>query len=182
MDRNEALELVKANIANANLVKHMLATEAMMRALARHFNDDEEKWGLAGLLHDVDYETTKDDFSQHGLVSYQMLMDYGVDPEIAQAVKVHNETLGDRVTLMEKALFSIEGLSGLVTAAALVRPERKLAPLTPQFLLKKMGEKGFARSVNRDHIRMCAEFGVPVEEFVSIGLKAMQDISDELGL
>ncbi len=182
MDRTEALELVVANVKNANLVKHMLATEAMMRALARHFGEDEEKWGLAGLLHDVDYEATEDDFSKHGLVGSQMLLERGVDPEIARAVMVHNETLGERETLMEKALFSIEGLSGLVTAGALVHPQRKLAPLDVPFLIKRMKEKSFARSVNRDHIRMCTEFGIPLEEFMGIGLKAMQDISDQLGL
>jgi putative nucleotidyltransferase with HDIG domain len=174
--------MVNDNTGNLNLVKHMLATEAMMRSLASHFGEDEETWGLAGLLHDVDYEATKDDFSHHGLVSYNMLIKAGVEPEIAQAVKVHNETLGDRLTLMEKALFSIEGLSGLVVAAALVHPEKRLAPLTVPFVLKKMGEKGFARSVNREHIRLCADFGMPLEEFVGIGLKAMQDISDQLGL
>jgi putative nucleotidyltransferase with HDIG domain len=182
VDREEALQLVKDNTSNANLVKHMLATEAMMRALARHFGEDEDKWALAGLLHDLDYEATKDDFSQHGLVSSQMLLDKGVAPEIARAVKVHNETLGERETLMEKALFSIEGLSGLVTAAALVHPERKLAPLTVQFLINRMGERSFARSVNRDHIRMCTDFGIPLEDFVGVGLQAMQDISDQLGL
>ncbi|MCL5024895.1 MAG: HDIG domain-containing protein [Chloroflexi bacterium] len=182
MDRDEALQLVKDNAANANLVKHMLATEAMMRALARHFGEDEEKWGLAGLLHDVDYETTKDDFSKHGLVASQMLLERGVGEDIARAVKVHNETLGERETLMEKALFSIEGLSGLITAAALVHPQRKLAPLDVPFLIKRMGERSFARSVNRDHIRMCTGFGISLEKFAGIGLKAMQEISDQLGL
>ncbi len=182
MTRDEALELVRDHTKNRNLVKHMLATEAMMRALARHFNENEEMWGLAGLLHDVDYEATASNPERHGLLGSQMLQDRGVSEKIARAVKVHNELLGERETLMEKALFSIEGLSGLITAAALVHPQKKLAPLDVPFLLKRMGERSFARSVNREHIRMCSDFGIGLEEFLHIGLKAMQDISDELGL
>jgi hypothetical protein len=182
MTREEALALVKQHVSNPNLVKHMLATEAMMQALANHFGEDQETWGLAGLLHDIDYEATKDDFPKHGEVGSQMLAERGVDPMVVYAVKAHNEALGvPRVNLLDKALFAIEGLSGLITAAVLVHPTKKLSALDVPYVMNRFREKSFARSVNRDHVRQCTEFGLELEEFVGIGLKAMQDIADELG-
>ena len=183
MQRDEALELVKKHVSNPNLVKHMLATEAVMKALARHLGGDEETWGLAGLLHDVDYELTKDDATRHALVGAQMLAELGVDPDIVHAVKAHNETLGvPRASQMDKALFSGEALTGLITAAALVRPEKKLAAVTSSAVLKRFGEKAFARGANRETIASCSELGVALPEFVEIGLVAMQSIADDLGL
>lgn len=183
MQRDEALELVKKHVGNSNLVKHMLATEAVMRALARRLGGDEEIWGLAGLLHDVDYEITKDDPARHALVGSQMLAEQGVDPAIVYAVKAHNEALGaPRNSLMDKALYAGEALTGLITAAALIRPEKKLAAVTTASVLKRFGEKAFARGANREIIASCVEFGIDLPEFVEIGLGAMQSISDELGL
>ena len=182
MDREEALGLLKQSVENQNLIKHMLATEAMMRALARRFGENEETWGLAGLLHDVDYESTKDDFMKHGVVGAEMLAARGIGAAVVYAVKSHNEALGfPRESLLDQTLFAIEGLSGLITAAVLVHPSKKLAPLDVPYVMKRFKEKGFARSVNRDHVRGCTEFGLELEEFVGIGLKAMQDIAPELG-
>lgn len=183
MQRSEALSLIQKHISNPNLIKHSLAVEAIMRALARHFGEDEELWGLAGLLHDIDYDFTKDDPKKHTLIGAQMLADLGLDPRIVYAVKVHNEAHGEpRLSLMDKALFCTDPLTGLITAAALIRPEKKLAIITPEFVLNRFGEKSFARGANRDHIRLCSEIGLSLEEFIAIGLKAMQEISDDLGL
>ena len=183
MQRAEALRLVQANITNQNLVKHSLAVEAIMRALARRFGEDEERWGLTGLLHDIDYDATKDDFAKHTLIGSEMLADLGVDPDIVYAVKVHNEIHGlPRVSLLDKALFCTDPLTGLITAAALIRKERSLAIVTPDFILNRFGEKGFARGANRDTIRLCNEIGLGLDEFVATGLLAMQEIGGELGL
>ncbi|MCL5264858.1 MAG: HDIG domain-containing protein [Chloroflexi bacterium] len=183
MNRERALELINANVRNQNLVKHMLATEAIMRALARRLGGDEEAWGLAGLLHDVDYELTGDDPAKHALAGAEMLAALGVDAAIVYAVKVHNEALGDpRITPMDKALFAGEALTGLITAAALVRPDRKLASVTAQSVLKRFGEKAFARGASRENIATCSDLGIDLPEFVEIGLAAMQGIADDLGL
>lgn len=177
------MDLVRENVSNGNLIKHMLATEAVMRALARHFGGDEELWGLAGLLHDIDYEITKNDAARHGLVGADLLAQQGVDPAIVYAVKAHNEALGyPRVSLMDRCLYAGEALTGLITAAALIRPEKKLAAVTPAAVLKRFGERAFARGANRATIASCEEFGIPLPEFIEIGLKAMQSIADDLGL
>lgn len=183
MNREEALALVKANVSNQNLVKHMLATEAIMRVLARRLGHNEEKWGLAGLLHDVDYEETKDDALRHSLVGAQMLADKGVDPDVVYAVKVHNEVHGEpRKSPLDVALFSSEALTGLITAAALVRPDKSLSSVTVDSLVKRFGEKAFARGANRENIGTCSELGLELREFMQIGLSAMQGIAPELGL
>jgi len=184
MNREEALNILKENISNQNLIKHCLAVEAIMRALARHFGQDEEKWGLAGLLHDIDYEKTEGKPLEHSLVGAKMLEDLGIDKEICQAVKVHNEAHGILPqTLMEKALFVTDPLTGLIVAATLVLPSKKLADLTSENILNRFKEKAFARGANREIIRKSEEYlNLSLEDFVKIGLEAMQGISSELGL
>jgi len=184
MTRKESLNLLKENLSNQNLIKHCLAVEAIMRALARHFGQDEEKWSLTGLLHDIDYEKTKDNPSQHSLVGAKMLEDLGIEKEICQAVKVHNEAHGILPeTLLEKALFVVDPLTGLIVAAALVLPSKKLADLTPENILNRFREKAFARGANREIIKKCQDYlNLSLAEFVKIGLEAMQGISKELGL
>lgn len=183
MQREEALKLVTDNVSNQNLVKHMIAAEAIMRALAAHFGEDEDTWGLAGLLHDIDYDTTKDDPSTHSLLGSQMLAEAGVSPEIVYAVKVHNEAHGDpRVSRLDKALYAVDPLTGLITAAALIRPEKKLSVVTPESVLKRFGEKAFARGANREQIKTCSEIGLTLEEMVAISVAAMQRVADDLGL
>jgi len=155
-----------------------------MKALARRFNEDEEKWGLAGLLHDIDYEKVKDDMSQHSLVGAKMLEDLGLDKDICQAVKVHNEAHGIAPeTLMEKALFAADPLTGLIVAAALVLPSKKIKDLTADNVLNRFKEKAFARGANREIIGKCEELlGLGLEEFTKIGLGAIQEIDSDLGL
>jgi len=184
MTREEGLKLLKENLFNQNLIKHSLAVEAIMRALARHFDVDEEKWALAGLLHDIDYDKVKDDLSQHSLLGSKVLEDLGIDKDICQAVKVHNEAHGiPPQTLMEKALFVTDPLTGLIVAATLVLPSKKLVDLTTENVLNRFKEKAFARGANREIIKKCEELlGLKLEEFVKIGLLAMQKIGAQLAL
>lgn len=183
MSRDEALALVEANISNRNLVKHCLAVEAIMRGLATRLKEDVSFWGLVGLLHDVDYDLTAKDPSQHTLVGSRMLAELGLRQDLVRAVLVHNEAHGvPRESTLDKALYCADALSGLVTAAALIRPDKNLAPVTVDFIVRRFGEKAFARGANREQIKSCSEIGLPLEEFVDIGLRSMQAIAGDLGL
>ncbi len=183
MTREEALKLVVEKIKTKNLLKHCLAVEAVMRKLAKHSAEDIEKWGLCGLLHDIDYEETKNDLKRHSLVGAEFLEKLGVDSEIVQAVRVHNEVHNLPLqTKMDKALFCSDPITGLIVAAALVLPDKKLKSLTPQNVLNRYKEKGFARAVNRKQIAGCQNLGLSLEDFVKLSLEAMQEISSDLGL
>lgn len=184
MTREEALVKLKENLSNQNLIKHSLAVEAIMLALARRFNEDKEKWGLAGLLHDIDYEKVKDDLSQHSLTGAKILEELGLDEDICQAVKVHNEAHGiSPETLMEKALFVTDPLTGLIVAATLVLPSKKIKDLAVENVLNRYKEKSFARGANREIIGKCdGLLDLKLEEFTKIGLEAMQSIDSDLGL
>lgn len=184
MQREEALKLLKENVSNLNLVKHCLAVEAVMLALAQRFGQDQEKWALAGLLHDIDYDKVKDDLSQHTLVGAEMLKSWGLPDDICRAVKTHNEAHGlFPESLLAKALLVVDPLTGLIVASALVLPSKKLADLTVENVLNRLGEKSFAKGANREIIKKCQEYlDLSLEDFVSIGLKSMQEVSQELGL
>lgn len=183
MTREEALQMVNENVKNVNLIKHMLATEAVMRALARRLGEDEEKWGLVGLVHDVDYERTADSPSQHGLIGAQMLAEAGLGEEEVNAVKAHNEATGfQRQTRLDKALYAADPVTGLIVAAALVKPSKKLADVDTEFVLKKFKEKSFARGASREQIMSCQELGLTLEEFIGLAIDAMQSIAGQLGL
>jgi len=183
ISRAEALLLLKKNVQNNNLLKHMYAVEIVMRALARHFGEDQDLWGLAGLLHDIDYDQTKDDFPQHGLIGGKVLEDAGFPAELVYAVKSHNWYHGlARTSLMAKALYATDPLTGLIVAGALIRPEKRLEAIDVPFLLNRFQEKSFARGANRELIASCGEMGLSLEEFIGIGLIAMREIHEELGL
>jgi len=183
MNREEVLQLVKEKIKNENLVKHCLAVEICMRALAEKFGQKPEKWALAGLLHDIDYEETKDNPEKHSLIGAEILEKLGLDKETCEAVKTHNEMHGIKPeSKMAKALYSVDPLTGLIVAATLVLPSRKLADVTPENVLNRFKEKGFARGANREIIKKCEDIGLNLEEFIKIGLQAMQSIANELGL
>ena len=138
MNREKALESIKANVDNQNMVKHMLATEAIMRALARQFGEDEEEWGLTGLLHDIDVELTKGDMRAHSKLGADLAGELGANEAVVHAILCHNEAHGiPRETKLDKALFCIDPLTGLITAAALVRPDKKLASLEAKSVIKK---------------------------------------------
>ena len=184
MTREEALALVRSQVGSDNLVKHMLATEAVMGALARRLDEDEERWRMAGLLHDLDVEETADDMAVHGLRTVEMLREAGFDDEsVLQAIAAHNPGNGSQVrSAMDRALFACDPLTGLITAAALIRPEKQLALVGLKSLRKRFKEPSFAKGARREDILTCVELGLEQEEFMAIGLEAMQEVSDELGL
>jgi putative nucleotidyltransferase with HDIG domain len=183
MNRQEALESVRANVENENLVKHMLATEAIMRALARLMGEDEEEWGITGLLHDIDVELTEGDMSSHSKLGADLARDLGAGEAVANAILCHNEAHGIvPETKMEKALFCADPLTGLITAAVLVRPDKKLAGLEAQSVRKKFKDKSFAAGARREHISRCSEIGLELDEFIAIGVEAMKGIAPQLGL
>jgi hypothetical protein len=161
----------------------MLACEAIMRALAAHLGENVEVWGLAGLVHDLDVEHTTQDFTKHGLVAAAELEALGAPPEVTRAVAAHNQDTGVPATSrMEIALIAADQLSGLITAAALVRPDKAVAGVQVKSLRKRMKETAFARGVDREAIRRCEEIDVGLDEFLAIGLTAMQGSAEELGL
>jgi putative nucleotidyltransferase with HDIG domain len=184
ISRAEAWSLLQEHVKNANMLRHCLASEAVMRAAARRLGQDEEAWGLAGLLHDLDVELTGGDLKVHGLKSVEMLAARGVAPEIVDAVKMHNEAAHGlkRATVFQKALAASETITGLVTATTLVYPDKKLASVKPSSVVKRMKEKAFAASVDRDIIRECEAIGIPLPEFAEMAVAAMRAIAADLGL
>lgn len=184
MNRNEAEELLKKYVKNERMLDHSYAAEAVLRAMARRLGRDEEIWGLAGLLHDIDIEAVGGDLSRHGLEAEKILAEAGIDPEIIDAVKMHNERVCGkaRSTEFQHALAAGETVTGLIVATALVYPDRKIAPVKVKSITKRMKEKAFAASVNRETIRECEQIGLPLDEFVGIALTAMQGIAGRLGL
>jgi len=181
ISREKALNLVKEHIKTKNLVKHVLATEAVMRGLAKRLGEDEELWGIAGLLHDLDYDYTKDEPEKHGHVTLELLKDEDVPQEVKDAILAHCGKK-ERVTKLEKAIYAADPTTGFIVAAALINPQKKLAPLDVPFLLRRFKEKAFARGANRDQIKTCEELGLSLEEFLQIALDSMKEISEELGL
>lgn len=184
MDRDEAYKLMTDMIQNQSLRKHALAVEAIMRTLAKKFDEDEEEWGIVGLLHDADYEVTDKDLARHTLVITEKLKGMGVSEKIINGIQAHSDVIRpSRENNLEKSIFAVDELSGLITAVALVRPDKKLASVTLDSVLKKFPEKSFAKGAKRENILTCEkELGIPLRDFVGIGLKAMQDIADNLGL
>lgn len=185
MDRDEALALLHENLRSENLRKHCYATEAVMRELARARGEDEDLWGLTGLLHDLDLEITDADMSRHGEVAAGLLQDKGAPAEMVEAVRMHNAEglgLGERKTTFQHALAAAETLTGLIVAAALVRPDKQLAGVKVKSLRKRMKEKAFARGARREVIMECQQAGFELDEFLGLALRAMQGISDQLGL
>ncbi|NOZ23104.1 MAG: HDIG domain-containing protein [Planctomycetes bacterium] len=183
MTRNEALTLLREHLTNENLVRHCLATEVIMAALAERLGKDIEKWRVAGLVHDLDFEETKDTPDQHGLKTVAVLEEKGLDPETLQAVRSHNEALGvPRESDFDHALACAETITGLIVATALVQPDKKLASVRPESVIKRMKKKDFARSVNRDAIRECEMLDIPLPDFAALSVQAMSGIAGELGL
>lgn len=184
LNREEYFKELKKRVHDENLIKHMLAVEAVMRELAKRFGEDEEKWSLTGLLHDIDYEETKDNPQQHSLIGSEWLKEMGLPDEITYAVKVHNERHGlPRNSILDKSLYIVDPLTGFITAVALVRPDKKLASVEVKSIKKKFKEKSFAAGADRDQIMLCeTELGIPLDEFFEIALKAMQGIAEQLEL
>jgi putative nucleotidyltransferase with HDIG domain len=181
--REEALKLVEGKVSNVNLRKHMWATEACLRALAPRFGGDAEVWGMAGLLHDVSYEDAErsgGDLYLHAEMGAKVTEEQGLPAEGVQAIRAHAGGI-TRETDLDKALYAVDPLTGLIVAAALMHPE-KLAGLQTKSVLKRFKDKRFAAGADRDQIRLCSELGMELTEFVSLCLEAMRGIRDELGL
>lgn len=184
MTRDEALELFDSHVKADNLRKHCLAAEAVMRELASHLNQDSELWGNIGLLHDLDFEYTRENPGAHGLKTVELLAPYGLPQEALDAVLRHNAEALDlkRETVLDYALTCAETITGLIVAAALVHPDKQIRSLNPSSVRKRMKSKDFARSVNRDHVALCERINIPLMDFVELSIKAMGSVSDELGL
>jgi len=186
MDREEALSIVREYTKNDNLIKHMLAVEAAMRAYARRYGEDEDTWGVVGLLHDFDWEIHPDvSPDSHPAAGAPLLRERGVSEDIIRSILSHaTEVTGvERTTLMDRALYAVDELTGLITAVALVRPSRSIYDVDLAAIKKKWKDKAFARGANREDIaRGAEELGVPLNEHIEVVLKAMQGIAPELGL
>lgn len=183
LTRDEAHQELKKHVKNKNLLKHMYAVEAVMVGLAEHFGEDKNLWGLTGLLHDIDYDQTKDDPHEHSIKGAEMLEELGFPEEVIYAVKAHNYTHELPLnTRLDKALYASDPVSGLIVAGALVRPDKKLDSVDVEFLMKKFGEKSFAKGANREQIKSSSGLGLELEEFLSISLDSMKKITGELGL
>lgn len=184
ISRNDAEALLSLYIKNHRMLGHSYASEAVMRALARKLGRDEEKWGIAGLLHDLDVEITNADLNVHGSETEKILKERGVTPEVVDAIVMHNETLTGkpRSTEFQHALAAAETATGLIVATALVYPDKKVASVKPKSVTKRMKEKAFAASVSRENILECEQIGVPLDQFVELSLAAMGEIADRIGL
>jgi putative nucleotidyltransferase with HDIG domain len=182
-DRSSAWGLLTEFTQSENLRKHALAVEACMRAYARKFGEDEEKYGVTGLLHDFDYEKYPT-AEEHPFVGNKILEERGWPEEMRRAILSHAEYSGvPRQSNMEKALFACDELAGLITATALVKPSKSLAEVDARSIRKKMKDKAFARSVSREDIMKGAqELGVELDEHIAFCIEAMKGIAKELGL
>ncbi len=181
MDRDEALRLVESKIKNKNLRKHILAVEAVMGRLAEYFGEDVQLWALTGLLHDLDYEKTLKKPESHTLLTEEWLSDYQLDPAIIRGIKAHAGQI-EPETRMEKAIYAVDPTTGLIAAAALMHPTKKLEGLDVEFLMRRFKEKRFAAGARREDILTCEHLNLNLEEFLGLCLERMQRISKELGL
>jgi putative nucleotidyltransferase with HDIG domain len=186
--RDSALELMHEHTLSDSLRKHMLAVEAAMRAYARKFGEDEDLWGLAGLMHDFDYErypnAAHSPTEEHPAEGVRLLRARGYPEEVLQAILGHALYTGvARETLMARALFAVDELTGLVTATALVRPSRSVHDVDSKSVRKKMKDKAFARGVSREDVLLGAsELGVELDEHIQFVIEAMRGAAEELGL
>jgi len=179
MDREEVLSSIQANVQDKNAVNHMLATEAIMRALAKRLGQDENEWGLTGLVHDIDVELVKDDPNSHSKLAADIARELGASENMAHAILCHNEAHGvPRESELDKALFCAESLSAVITAA-LTHPGRAKA-LTTREVKKLLHRKGSGAGANLEQVAQCREIGLELDEFISLGLEAMKGIASNL--
>ena len=181
--REEAIQILEENILSENMRKHCYASEAVMRAIAIRLNKNEDEWGLAGLLHDIDVEITNADPYKHGPYSEKLLKGKVTD-EMLDAIIMHNEvaTGKTRTTEFQHALAAGETITGLITATTLVYPDKKIASVKSKSVTKRMKQKAFAASVKRENILECEKIGIPLNEFAELSVNAMKEISVVLGL
>jgi len=184
LNREKALARLREHVKNEKTIVHCLASEAVMRSLAVRLGEDEDRWGLTGLLHDIDVEVTNADPKVHALKAEELLADFGFDEEMIDAIRMHNdEATGlSRSTRFQHALAAGETITGLIYATTLVYPDKKIESVKYKSIRKRMKEKAFAASVNRDHIMECELIGIPLDEFIQLSVDAMRGISSEIGL
>lgn len=190
LTKQQADELIEKYITDPIIRLHCLESEAIMRALARHFGEDEAAWGIIGLLHDIDWEMTKDDQENHCLKAQEILKNAGASDFLIETVISHgysNEMIPalfdkKRSTIIQHGLVAAETLTGLIIASALVQPEKKLANVEFKSLKKKFKSKSFASGCRRELIQECEKAGVSLDDFLKLGLEALQGISGKLGL
>ena len=185
--KDKTLEFLHSKIQSPNLRKHCYAVSAVMRALAKHFGENEAKWEIVGLLHDGDYEETKDSPEKHTVIMAKWLKEKGeTDKELIEAILSHNFSHTGQnppKNNLEWSLFCCDELTGLIVAVTLVRPDKKLSNVTVENILSKWNSKSFAAGVKREQIEMCEErLDIKLNDFIAIALNAMQGISSELGL
>ena len=183
LTRPEALGLIERNISKRNVIYHMIAVEAIMRSLAKNLGEDDERWGLVGLLHDIDYEKTETAPERHALLAEDSLNGL-VDSEVIRAIKSHNfEHTGCKPeTRMEKALIAADAVSGLLIACALVMPSKKLADVKVESVARKFKDKDFARGAHRERMLYCEQIGLSKEKFFEIALTGLKEHAEEIGL
>lgn len=180
--REDALLLLKKHLKNKNLIKHSLAVEAGVKGLADKFDEDREKWGLVGLLHDIDYSFTADTPEEHGLKAMDILEEEkaGLDEDMMYAIKAHSGYY-PRKSRLDEVLYAVDPLTGLIVASALMHPEKKIDALDVDFLMRRFKEKSFAKGARREVIASCEAF-MPLDEFMENVLISMKGIHEELGL
>ncbi len=183
LDRDNALQLVHKYLTNKNLIKHSLAVEAIMKHTAHHLHEDEALYALTGLLHDIDYEYTKNTPEKHALHTVEILE--GMVPEnVTNAILAHNyqHTMHVPQTALDKALIAADAISGLIIATALIISTKKIADVKESTLHNKYNDTSFARGCNRKRIELCEDLDIPKDQFLTLSLTAMQEIAADLGL
>lgn len=182
MDRNAALELLKKYVKNPKMIAHCIASELIMRKLANHFEEDEEEWGLAGLLHDIDVEITEGDSLRHGLEAIPILKEQGIKDNVIEAISLHNEDSApkERCERIHYALAAGETLSGLVFATAHIYPDKQISSVKVKSITKRMKDKRFAASVSRENIMECEKIGLELNVFVQLALEALSETDEAL--
>jgi uncharacterized protein len=181
LSRDTAFSLVLEKIGNNNLLKHILAVEAGMRKLAEQFGEDTEYWGLTGLVHDLDYNETKDDAPRHTYLTEEWLGQYHLPQEMLYAIHAHPGHVPCRSRL-DWALYTVDPTTGFLVACALMHPQKKLAVLDAEFLLRRFKEKRFAAGATRENIAACSNLGLELDQFLMLVRDGMMTISPQLGM
>ena len=181
--REEAIQLLREHVSSENMLKHSFASEAVLRGIAKRLGKNEDEYGIAGLLHDIDVEITNADPFKHGPYA-EKLLNGKITDEMLDAIVMHNEVASgkERSTQFQHALASGETITGLITATTLVYPDKKISSVKPNSVTKRMKQKAFAASVKRENILECEKIGIPIDEFVVLSINAMAEISTDLGL
>lgn len=181
IQREKAYQLVVEKIGVNNLLKHILAVEAGMRKLAENFNEDIDYWGLTGLLHDLDYNETKNDEQRHSYVTAEWLKEYNLPDEMLHAIHAHPGHIPCQSKL-DWALYAVDPTTGFLVACALMHPDKKLASLDSKFILKRFKEKRFAAGATRENMAACSNLGLELDQFLLMVRDGMLTISDKLGM